>query len=56
MESRLQDNGRPQYAALQVEMRWVNGDWRLVAPPDGDPSGSASLVTDTAPFVLFRAR
>jgi hypothetical protein len=56
LASRLQDDGRPQYAALQVEMRWVNGDWRLVAPPDGDTTGSASLVTDTAPFVLFRAR
>jgi hypothetical protein len=55
MSSELQNNGQPFYAALEVQMRWTNGDWRMVAPLNGDPSSSASRVLDTAPFILFRS-
>lgn len=39
--------------ALVVTVQWVGGDWALVAPPGGDWSTNASVVTDTAGYTRF---
>lgn len=46
-------DGQKQYVAPQVEVRWVDEDWRLVAPPNADFSSHARQVTDPSPFHPF---
>ncbi len=36
----------PVFVNLALTVQWVEGDWRLVAPVDGDPSTGASQVDD----------
>jgi hypothetical protein len=40
--------GAPQLAAVLVQVSWVDGDWRLVAPPRGDWSTVRTLLPATA--------
>jgi len=51
--SKILSNGKTLYAAVPVEVRWIDDDWRLVAPASGDWAGTGEVVTDTGPFVLF---
>jgi hypothetical protein len=38
-------NGGTVYAATQIEVQWLNDDWRVVAPPGGDWGNSATQIT-----------
>lgn len=46
-------DGKEIYYAQQVTLRWVDGDWRLVAPPDGDFTGAAKIVSSVVAFHPF---
>jgi hypothetical protein len=41
-------DGTPRLASLLVQLSWVDGDWRLVAPPHGDWSRMSTLLPATA--------
>jgi hypothetical protein len=41
-------DGAPQRVALLVQLSWVDGDWRLVAPPLGDWSRVSTLLAASA--------
>jgi hypothetical protein len=40
--------GAGNYAVTQVQVAWLRGDWRAVAPPGGDWANSASQVGPAA--------
>jgi hypothetical protein len=44
------------YVAFRLEVRWTTGDWRLVAPPDGDWQNSTAQVASTAGYIPFPGR
>ena len=46
-------NGQPVYQDGRYEVRWVAGDWRLVAPPSGLWQTVASVVPSLAGYTLF---
>jgi hypothetical protein len=41
-------DGAPQLASALVQLSWVDGDWRLVAPPFGDWSRVRTLLPASA--------
>jgi len=41
-------DGAPQLMALLVQLSWIDGDWRLVAPPLGDWSRVSTLLAASA--------
>jgi hypothetical protein len=41
-------DGAPQRVALLVQLSWVDGDWRLVAPPQGDWSRVSTVLAPSA--------
>lgn len=41
-------DGTPQWASLLVQLSWIDGDWRLVAPPMGDWSRTSTLLPASA--------
>jgi hypothetical protein len=44
------------YVAFQLEVRWIGGDWRLLAPPAGQWSNNTAQVTSTTGYVAFPGR
>ncbi|MEV4212590.1 hypothetical protein [Micromonospora sp. NPDC049662] len=46
-------SGGSVLVSLVAELQWVDGDWSLVAPADGDWSTATSVVTDAAGFKRF---
>jgi hypothetical protein len=40
-------------AVTRIEVLWVRGDWRAVAPPGGDWGNSAAPVTSLRGYILF---
>ncbi|KDA40862.1 hypothetical protein BMG523Draft_04326 [Frankia sp. BMG5.23] len=49
----IQAKGQPLLAAVRVEVRWVDDDWKVVAPSGGDWRNAGSQVTDTAGFRML---
>jgi hypothetical protein len=47
------EDGSTAYAATQVEAQWLNGDWRVVAPPGGDWGNSSVQVDSANGYVAF---
>jgi hypothetical protein len=46
-------NGVTVYAAIQIQAQWVNGDWRVVAPPGGDWANSATEIGSLNGYLIF---
>jgi hypothetical protein len=46
-------DGAVIYAAIQVQAQWMNGDWRVVAPPGGDWGNSATEIQSLNGYLLF---
>lgn len=42
-----------QRAAVALQVRWLGGDWRLVAPPGGDLAVSAAPIPSTPGYTLL---
>lgn len=40
-------------AVTRIEVLWISGDWRAVAPPGGDWGNSAAPVTSLRGYILF---
>jgi hypothetical protein len=47
------DPGSTVRAATRIQLRWLGGDWRVIAPPGGDWGNSAAPATTTDGFTLF---
>jgi hypothetical protein len=47
------DNGTTVRAATRIEVEWLSGDWRVVAPPGGDWGNSAIPVTSLSGYTTF---
>ena len=45
--------GTPVIAATRIEVRWLGGDWRVVAPPGGDWASTATRVTSLTGYMPF---
>jgi hypothetical protein len=43
-------------AATRVQVVWLGGDWRVVAPPGGDWGNSASHLTSLSGYTTFPGR
>ena len=46
-------DGTTVYVATQIEAEWVNGDWRVVAPPGGDWGNSAVQIPSLNGYLTF---
>jgi hypothetical protein len=46
-------NGTTVLAATRVRVRWIRGDWRVVAPPGGTWSSSATAVSSLSGYTTF---
>jgi len=46
-------SGVTMYAAIQIQAQWVNGDWRVVAPPGGDWANSATEIGSLNGYLTF---
>jgi len=47
------EDGSTAYAATQIEAQWLNGDWRVVAPPGGDWGNSSVQVDSVNGYLTF---
>lgn len=47
------DGGSTVYVATQVETQWLNGDWRVLAPPGGDWANSAVQIPSLNGYLTF---
>ena len=47
------NNGSTVLAVTRIEVVWQRGDWRAVAPPDGDWASSASSVSSLTGYTAF---
>ncbi len=52
-ESGPAGDGSNVYVATQVEAQWLNGDWRVVAPPGGDWANSAVQIPSINGYLTF---
>jgi hypothetical protein len=43
-------------AVTRIELQWLDGDWRVLAPPGGDWGNSAAPLTSLAGYTSFPAR
>ncbi|GAA4238130.1 hypothetical protein GCM10022254_52800 [Actinomadura meridiana] len=41
-------------AVTRIEVRWQDGDWRVIAPPGGTWAGAASPIDSPDGYVLFQ--
>jgi hypothetical protein len=48
--------GTPTYHVLTVTLRWIDGDWRMVAPPGGSWTSVNRAATDLTGVVEWGAR
>jgi hypothetical protein len=46
-------NGTTVLAATRVRVRWIRGDWRVVAPRGGTWSSSATTVSSLSGYTIF---
>jgi hypothetical protein len=46
-------NGTAVLAVTRIRVRWQRGDWRVVAPPDGTWSSSATKVSSLSGYTAF---
>jgi hypothetical protein len=46
-------DGAPVYVVTQIQAEWLDGDWKIIAPPGGDWANSATQVTSTAGYTTF---
>ncbi|HXL87952.1 MAG TPA: hypothetical protein VN969_03040 [Streptosporangiaceae bacterium] len=46
-------DGVTTYAAIQIQAQWINGDWRVVAPPGGDWANSATEIGSLNGYLTF---
>jgi hypothetical protein len=46
-------DGATVYAAIQIQAQWVNGDWRVVAPPGGDWANSTTEIGSLNGYLTF---
>ncbi len=46
---------QPTLIELRVQTRWDDGDWRVVAPPDGLWGNNARVAGDTSEFLWLPA-
>jgi hypothetical protein len=46
-------DGATVYAAIQIQAQWLNGDWRVVAPPGGDWANSATEIGSLNGYLSF---
>lgn len=44
------------YVETRLEVRWLRGDWRLVAPPDGSWSTRSTVTASASGYTRFPAR
>jgi hypothetical protein len=49
----LSSGGTTVMAATRVEVVWLRGDWRVIAPPDGDWSNSATAISSLTGYTTF---
>jgi hypothetical protein len=49
-------DGSTIYVAFRLEVRWLEGDWRLVAPPRGLWANNTALVDSTGGYTRFPGR
>ena len=45
--------GTTVMVATRVEVVWLRGDWRVVAPPGGDWAGSATAISSLTGYTTF---
>lgn len=46
-------DGSTVYAVTQIQVDWLDGDWRVVAPPGGDWANDATQVASLNGYVRF---
>jgi hypothetical protein len=46
-------DGTTVLAVTRIEVTWRDGDWRVVAPPDGDWGNSATTITSLTGYTIF---
>ena len=46
-------NGTTVLAVTRIRLRWLRGDWRVVAPPRGTWSSSATTVASPSGYISF---
>lgn len=46
-------NGTTVLAATRIHVRWLRGDWRVVAPPNGTWASSATTVASLSGYTSF---
>jgi hypothetical protein len=46
-------NGREVLVVTRIRVRWQRSDWRVVAPPDGTWSRSATTVSSLSGYTAF---
>jgi hypothetical protein len=39
--------------ATRIEVVWLRGDWRVVAPPGGDWANSATVISSLTGYTTF---
>ena len=47
------NNSATVLAATRIEVTWLRGDWRLVAPPGGDWANSATSIPSLTGYTAF---
>ena len=40
-------------ASVRIEVTWSGGDWRVVAPPDGDWGNAAAELSSLSGYTVF---
>ncbi len=48
-------NGTPVLVMSRLHVVWLHGDWRLVAPPEGDWANAATAISSLAGYTLLTA-
>lgn len=46
-------NGTTVLAVTRIRVRWIRGDWRVIAPPGGTWSSSATTVSSLSGYIAF---
>ena len=46
-------NGTAVLAVTRIQVLWLRGDWRVVAPPGGTWSSSATTVSSLSGYTAF---
>ena len=46
-------NGTAVSAVTRIQLRWLRGDWRVIAPPGGNWASSATTVSSLSGYTAF---